>query len=114
MTKSLKTTKYNGLIERIQSLLEESFYDEQESEELRNLRELLDWEENYFLVYISHDGIDGVIQHDSIWELKETYEGDYSPSISEVEWSVEPAESDHEYADASDWYIEICNIVPRK
>ena len=113
MTKKLKTIGDFGLTQRIEYLLKESFYDEQESEELRNYRKLLDWDEKYFIIYISHDGMDGVLQRDNIWELKETFESNYSPSISEVAWCVEPGESDCQYADASDWDIEVSNIVPK-
>ena len=59
---------------RIESLLGDAYYDKKESTQLQDFRKLFDWEERFFISYLSRDGKDGVIRYDTIYEMKEVYE----------------------------------------
>ena len=99
---------------RIQSLLEDAYYDQQESTQLQDFRKLFDWEERFCISYLSRDGKDGVIQHDTIYEMKEVYESQYRPDISEVEWSLEPDDDCNSGCVESDGLIiDVRNVVLR-
>lgn len=111
MNNTLLTVKNANLLHRIQSLLEESFFDGHDPVELNNFRKLFDWKEKFFIVYISYDGKDGVIEYNDIFEMKETYADNYRPSISEVEWCEEPNNHGSGLAEPCNIVFDVCDIV---
>ena len=100
---------------RIESLLVDACYDKKESTQLQDFRKLFDWEERFFISYLSRDGKDGVIRYDTIYEMKEVYDSQYRHSVSEVEWSEEPDEDFNSgYVEPYELIFEVRNVVLRE
>ena len=112
MKNSLLPVQDGNLSRHIEWLLEDACYEGRESDELRDFRKLFDWEEKFLIAYLSRDGKDGVIQYDNICEMKEVYDSQYRPDVSEVEWSEEPDDDFNSGCVESDnLIIEVRNIV---
>ena len=57
----------------------------------------------------------GVIRYDAIYEMKEVYDSQYRPSVSEVEWSEEPDEDFNSgYVEPYELIFEVRNVVLRE
>lgn len=115
MNNPLLSVNNGNLLFRIESLLGDAYYDQEESTQLQDFRKLFDWEEKFFISYLSRDGKDGVIQYDTIYEMKEVYDSQYRPSVSEVEWSEEPDEDFNSgYVEPYELIFDVCNVVLRE
>ena len=115
MNNPLLSVNNGNLSFRIESLLGDAYYDQKESTQLQDFRKLFDWEEKFFISYLSRDGKDGVIQYDTIYEMKEVYDSQYRPSVSEVEWSEEPDEDFNSgYVEPYELIFEVRNVVLRE
>ena len=115
MKNSLLPVNEVNLSYRIEFLLEDACYEEKESTQLQDFRKLFDWEERFAVSYLSRDGKDGVIRYDTIDEMKEVYDSQYRPSVSEVEWSEEPDEDFNSgYVEPYELIFEVRNVVLRE